>query len=115
MNRRLSRRRLAFAALEHVAHDDFVDFIVGYLGTAHRFADDESAEPRPEQWRQPAQVPAHRGPAGGEDDRRGGVAHEDEISGFRLLLRTSSRSFATNSSIDITTCLFPASRPPTAP
>ena len=46
MDRGLTRRRLALAALEHVAHDDFVDRAVGHRRAHHGFADDERAEAR---------------------------------------------------------------------
>ena len=47
MNGRLTRRRLPFTPLQHVAHDHFFDRVVGNRGAAHGFAYRQRAEPRP--------------------------------------------------------------------
>ena len=67
MNRGLTRGRLPFTALQHVAHDHFVDRVVWNPGATHSFTNDERAQLRPRQGRQAAQVPADGGAAGTDD------------------------------------------------
>ena len=69
---------LTGATLDHLAHDHVVDGGGIDPGAGHRLADGAGPELRGRQAREPAQKLADRGPAGGEDDWRGGVGH-----GFR--------------------------------
>ena len=117
VDRRLARGRLAHASLQHVSHDHF--FHRGGIdrGATHRLPNHEGAEPRRGQRRQPAQVLADRGAAGGENDGRClFVWHQFHVqtNGVNALVRTSSWSFATNSSTGSTTCFFPSPRARTA-
>ena len=117
MDRRLARRRLSHASLQHVSHDHF--FHDGGIdpGAAYRLANDQGAEPRRAQRCQPAQVLADGRAAGGEDDGGGVfVGHECHVqtNGVNARVRTSSWSFATNSSTGRITCFFPSPRERTA-
>src|SRR5207253_10202256 len=128
------------ASLQHVPHDHFVHGGGIDSRPAHRLADHQGAEPRRGQRRQPAQVLADGRAAGAENDgRRVVVGHRCsklgtrnsergtegrgsvprsafrvQTNGFRALVRTSSPSFATNSSTGSSTCFFPSPRERTA-
>ena len=68
VQRRLARRVLAVAGLDHVAHDALVHQRRIDAGAGDRFADRERAELRGGEFLQRAQELAGRGAGGGEDD-----------------------------------------------
>src|SRR5881394_2393732 len=108
MDRRLARRCLSHAPLQHVAHDDFVDRAAFDAGAAHGFADHEGAEFGSAERRETPEVFADGGADGTDDYGGGGVVGHSSIK------LSSFLSFSTNSATGITCCLFPAPRARTA-
>ena len=70
VDRRLPRRCLAHAALQHVSHDHFFDRARLDRGAPHGLADHQRAQLRGRERRQAAQVLADWRTDGGENDRR---------------------------------------------
>jgi len=64
VDRRLTRRRLPHATLEHVAHDHFFDGAVLDSRTPHGFTDDERTEFGGAEGQEPAEILADGGADG---------------------------------------------------
>ena len=76
MDLSLTGGSLPRAALDHLAHDDFIDLVGVHAAAANRFADYHRAELGGGKRRQTAEIAPDRGANGGDDDGGSAVAHE---------------------------------------